>query len=179
MKNFSKAISVAFVGFLLMGNVSAQDTYTSTTAKKIYTSIPAVEKTIASSNAREDVLANFPVVVSRFSSLFPIATSQQWSVIKENLWVSFVSDGRKGSASFTQKGKINYVILNCSLDQLPTPFSKTIIKDYTSYKVYNAIEIKAHDAVAYQVILENAVNFITLKYAGEEVVEITKVNKTK
>ncbi len=179
MKNFSKAISVAFVGFLLIGNVSAQDAYTGTTAKKSYTSIPAIEKTLASSNASEDIMANFPVVESRFSSLFPTATNPQWSAIKENLWVSFVSDGRKGSASFTQKGKMNYIILSCGLEQLPTAFSKTIQKDYSLYKVYNAIEIKAHDAVAYQVILENAVNFITLKYAGEEVVEISKVNKTK
>jgi hypothetical protein len=138
--------------------------------------MPVDEKNI-SGGAKEDIATSNPAIAAKFSAMFPAATSAQWSSTKDNLWVSFVHNGRKGSASFTPQGKVNYVIVDCAMEQLPKAFGASIKKDYPLYSVYNAVEIKAHDAVAYQVVLENPVSFITLKYTSQGVEEIQRVKK--
>lgn len=178
MQNSIKATAAtAIVSFLLSNNALAQDTHTSTAAKTVYTNIPTIEKNISANISKEDIAANNPIVVAKFSTLFPVATNQQWASTNNNLWVSFLNNGRKASASFTPKGKVNYVILDCAMEQLPAAFCKTIKKDYPLYNLYNAIEITANDAVTYQVVLENPVNFITLKYTSEGVEETKQVKK--
>ena len=178
MQNSIKLTATALVGFLLSNSVLAQDTYIGSTAKTIYTSTATQNAKISATNANEDVVATYQGVMGKFSSMYPGATSPQWTTSQDNLWVSFLHNGRKSSASFNLKGKMNYVILDCGIDQLPAAFSNTIKKEYASYSLCNAIQIKAHDAVAYQVVLENSASFLTLKYTSEGVEEVGKVTKT-
>ena len=63
------------------------------------------------------------------------------------------------------------------MENLPAAFSKTITNKYASYHLFNAIEIAAYGTVAYQAILENSKDFITLKYTSEGVEEIQQVKK--
>ena len=72
---------------------------------------------------------------------------------------------------------MNYAIIDCAIEQLPAAFSKAIKQDYPSCHLFNAIEITAHKAVAYQAILENAQGYITLKYTIDGLEEIQQVKK--
>ena len=117
------------------------------------------------------------LIVSKFSSLFPNATNLKWANSADNYWVSFLNNNRKAKASFTPKGILNYIITDCAMENLPAAFSKTITNKYASYHLFNAIEIAAHGTVAYQAILENSKDFITLKYTSEGVEEIQEVKK--
>ncbi len=112
-----------------------------------------------------------------FSSLFPKATMQKWTGTAENSFVSFLNSGRKARASFNEKGAINYVITNCSMEDLPADFSKSIKTNYAAYQIFNAIEIKAYGETAYQAIMENETGFRTLKYTIDGVEEIRLVKK--
>ena len=179
MQNSIKAtVASAVITLLLSGNIQAQDANSSSTAKTVYKNIPTVIKDIPANVANENIAANNPMILAKFSTLFPLATQPQWTGSKDNLWVSFLNNGRKASACFTPKGQMNYAISDCAEDQLPAAFSNTIKKDYPLYHLYNAVEIKAYDAVAYQVVLENSNKFITLKYTSEGVEEIQQVVKT-
>ncbi len=112
-----------------------------------------------------------------FSILFPNASQQKWSTTAGNNFVSFLNDGRKATASFTARGNMNYVITNCDLNNLPEGFSKNIKSNYSDYKLFHAIEIKAYGQTAYQAILENATNFVTLKCTTDGIEEIQTVKK--
>lgn len=176
-KSIKCLAATAVISFLLSGNTLAQDAHASTDTKTMFSNIPAVEKAIFTSS-NEDIMAKNPVILATFSTMFPLATSSKWSNVNDDLWVTFLNDGRKTSACFSAKGKINYAISDCAMEQLPAKFSKTIKKDYALYSLIKAIEIKAHDAVAYEVVLENQLNFIRLKYTSQGVEEVQKINKT-
>lgn len=98
-----------------------------------------------------------------FSILFPNFTGQQWTETNDALYVSFINDGHKTRASFSKNGRLNYAIADYDLEQLPQALQQYIKKEYNDYMVFNAIKITAHSATAYQVILENTSEFITLK----------------
>lgn len=114
---------------------------------------------------------------TNFSTLFPNASQQKWSIAAGNNFVSFLNNGRKATASFTAKGNMNYVITNCELNNLPEDFSKSIKSNYADYKLFHAIEIKAYGETAYQAVMESATNFITLKFTNDGVEEIQTVKK--
>ena len=115
------------------------------------------------------------LIVSKFSSLYPNATNLNWANTSNNYWVSFLNNNRKAKASFSPKGILNYIITDCAMENLPASFSKTIMSNYASYHLFNAIEIAAYSTVAYQAILENSKGYITLKYTSEGVEEIQQV----
>lgn len=177
MKNSIKAIAAtALIIVLSSGNSYAQEVSSvSAPGKTAYASTTAA--TAEKNNHISAAVVN-PITAAKFSTLFPAATNQKWTGKDNNVWVSFLNNGRKATASFTPKGKMNYVITDCAMEQLPESFRKTISKEYASYSLYNAIEIKAYDAVAYQVVLENASTYITLKFTSEGVEEIQQLKKT-
>lgn len=173
MKNSIKAIaSIGLITGLLSGNSYAQQADINAPARPSY-----ANNSTAVSSTNSDPAAVNPGVTAKFSTLFPTATDSKWTSSNNNFWVSFLNNGRKANASFTPKGKMNYVITDCTIEQLPGSFRKTINKEYSSYKLYNAIEIKAYNAVAYQAILENESAYITLKFTSEGVEEIQHCSK--
>jgi hypothetical protein len=126
-------------------------------------------------NSHLDVAVN-PVVTSKFSTLFPDATSEVWTAGTDNFRVSFLNNNRKANASFTLKGKLNYLITVCALEHLPEAFSKKITNDYATYHLFDAIEITAHNTVAYQAVLTDSKGYITLRYTSEGIEEIQRLN---
>ena len=173
-----------FIAILFSSNTYAQNMYASNSGNAIHTTVsPASEESKQPANvisviSHDDIVAANPTVISKFSLLFPGATNLQWTGSKNNFWVSFLNKGRKCRASFTSNGKMNYAITDCLLEQLPGSFRKEIKKDYSDYNFYNAIEINAYNALTYQVVLENANSFTTLKYTSEGVEKIQQVKKT-
>lgn len=178
MQNLIKAIApAALVTILLSSNASAQNMMPNNSAKNVNSYTAETDKTNPSTKLKKDIATN-PIVVAKFSALFPEAASTQWTSTNDNIWVSFLNNGRKARACFNEKGKMSYVISDCGMEQLPAAFSNTIKKDYPSYHLYNAVEITAHDVVAYEAVLENSVHFITLKYTSDGIQETKQVTKT-
>lgn len=177
MQKSIKVVAASALSFLIISSAQAQDSHTGPIAQTVTKNINVFEKNVVPMSNSESVATN-QIVAAKFSTMFPLATNSQWSNAKGDVWVSFENNGRKSRASFTPGGKVNYIISNCSMEQLPGAFSKTIKKGYASYSLFNAIEIQAHGTLAYQVVLENQVSFITLKYTSDGVEEVQKVNKT-
>lgn len=166
MKQSIKLVATSIFFSLILNNQSfAQD-------------MVAVKVQSASSSLSFGETSGKEITAKRsFSALFPNATKQKWTGTAENSFVFFLNSDRKARASFNEKGAMNYVITNCSIEDLPADFSKSIKTNYAAYQIFHAIEIKAYGETAYQAIMENATRFITLKYTVDGVEEIRLVKK--
>jgi hypothetical protein len=173
MTHSAKMIATTFLLTLAFSTESfAQQAYAA--AQPSYTTNTMALETDDGTKA---ILAGNPATEARFTALFPNASNKQWSVGADNYWVTFLDNGRKANASFTPKGKVNYVIIDCGMEQLPAAFGKTIKKEYAAYSLFNAIEIRAYGAVMYQAILEDSHGFTTLRYDTDGVDAIQYVRK--
>ncbi len=123
----------------------------------------------------ENITTVSPTIVTTFSTLFPNATEPKWYEKDSYHFVSFLNKDRKATACFSPKGKMSYAITECRMENLPEAFSKKIQKEYADYRLFHATEIQAYGQTAYQAIMENASEFITLKYTVDGVEEIKKV----
>jgi hypothetical protein len=181
MKNlFKTMLATGLISVALTHHSFAQERYANAVAVDI-------NRDVIADDYNKGALANVstavatttnPLLLTRFAAQFPLATNQLWAINNSSFGVTFLNNGRKTTASFTQKGQLNYVIAVCNLEQLPASFRCTISKDYAMYKLYNAIEMKAYDAVVYQVVLEGAQHYITLKFTNEGVEEIERLSKS-
>jgi hypothetical protein len=172
MTHSTKIITaVIFFGAAFNTATFAQQSFASATPSYAINSIETIAE-----NSTTPVTVNVKTE-ARFEALFPKATNLVWSTGSNNYFVSFLNDGRKANASFTKKGKMNYLITECQAEQLPAAFRKAIKNDYAGYSFFNASEIKAHATVAHHAILENSTGFITLKYTSDGVEEIQQVKK--
>ena len=174
MKASQKIITVTLL--LLLGcsaSLFAQQTFAFASQKStdVNTSITADEN-----SSGNEVVAD-PLMISRLYVICPNATNLKWSNSADNYWVSFLNNGRKANGSFTPKGKMNYMITECTMENLPADFSSNIAKSYALYQLRNAIEIVAHGAVAYQAILEDSKGYVTLKYTSDNIEEVQKIKK--
>lgn len=175
MTHSAKIIAVSlFLTVSLSMHTFAQQSYTDAAAEPAYAKNTMEAEPDHGTNTG---LSANPTTEARFSALFPNASNLLWSGGEGNSWVSFVNNGRKAKASFTAKGKMNYIITDCAMQHLPAAFGKTISKDYPGYSLFHAIEIKAHGAVVYQAILENSTDFTTLRYTPDGVEEIQQIKK--
>ncbi len=167
-KNFALTMLLSFG---ISALVFAQNSFVSNQVKTANTNLTTAENT----NTKEVVVSK--QMEAKFANLFPNATEQKWTAAAENYFVSFLNDGRKANASISDKGNLNYVITTCTLNQLPEDFSTKIKNNYAGYQLFHASEIKAHNATAYQAVIENATGFITLKYTADGIEEIQQVKK--
>lgn len=175
MKQFTKIIAAAILfTAVATSTTNAQQATTNNAADAAF-----VKNTFPSSThmATSTVPAANPKIEARFAALFPHASNLQWAAGTDNYWVSFLNKGRKASASFSPKGKMNYAITDCDMAHLPQAFTETIQKEYADYSLLKAVEIKAHNSVAYHAILEDANGYVTLKYTTDGVEKIQEVVK--
>ncbi|RXK61855.1 hypothetical protein ESA94_02230 [Lacibacter luteus] len=175
MKQSNRIIaSVILFTAVTTGTITAQQSTINTSADAAFVknNLPSSTNMVTST-----VPAANPKIEARFAALFPNASDLQWVAGADNYWVSFLNNGRKASACFTPKGKMNYAITVCDMAHMPEAFSKAIQKEYAAYSLLRAIEIKAHDAVAYQAILEDANGYVTLKYTADGIEKIQQVVK--
>jgi hypothetical protein len=113
----------------------------------------------------------------RFSTVFPNAENTRWSEKDNTFYVSFSNEGKKTYASFDVNGQLNYTITECSREQLPAKLQKYLQKNYGEYDWFHAKQINAYDAVSYEVILENADHFITIRATRDGIEKFKQVNK--
>ena len=175
MKQSNRIIAAALLfTAVATGTINAQQSTINTSADAAFVknNLPSSTDMVTSS-----VPAANPKIEARFAALFPNASDLHWVAGADNYWVKFLNNGRTANACFTAKGKMNYAITECGMMDMPEAFSKAIQKEYPAYSLLRAIEIKAHDAVAYQAILEDANGYVTLKYTTDGVEKIQQVVK--
>lgn len=182
MKNSCKIITATVLLIILFsGHLSAQKLFAQADDKKVYPmsgtfdSDTKTDMENALSVSEKIVLTN-PRLIARFASRFLAATEQKWFPLSYGFGVSFLNGGLKARASFTQKGKMNFVITDCTT-HLPESIQKAIPGEYIRWAVNNAIEIKEDDTVYYQVVFENEKNYTTLKFTSDGVGKIQQLNK--
>jgi hypothetical protein len=115
---------------------------------------------------------------NKVASAFPNATDHQWTKLADGFSVSFLNNGQKTRACYSEKGNLNYLVKTCNLSQLPEVLSNRISKKYAGYTLFSATEIQAYNTVAHQAVLENASGYVVLKATTEGVEEVQKLNKT-
>lgn len=160
--------------FLLLTGMSfsqSQSTQTAVAVSSLYNG--------AIRSDRTDSLAETPPKLkTAFTALFPAAVQQRWTRMDKGYYVSFVSNGRKSSAGFGVDGTLNYVISDCSAEQLPESFRNEIHKNYSGYKLFSGLEIQAYSRTSYQVVLEGNKEYITLKYTDEGIEKTQQITKS-
>lgn len=146
---------------------------------KGFSEVASVKKDLASANTiiSNTIRDNYPKLMKRFSTLFQNSSNQHWTEVNQNLFVSFINNGKKARACFTKDGIMNYAITDFTGKQLPEGLQQHIKNNYPGYTVFNAIEIDAYNTTAHQVILKDAEGFITLKSTTDGVEEISHVSK--
>lgn len=118
-------------------------------------------------------------IVTKLTHLFPQAKDQKWTMIDNHYHAFFTNNGQKSRAVFTKEGKLNYAIMECSLEQLPMFLQKKLKKDYAAYTLVQASEINAYNTKAHQVILENEAGYITLRATQGNVEQVDAKKKIK
>jgi hypothetical protein len=179
-KSFLLAVMLAFP---FANNSFAQQTneniVTSLNLVKGFSEVTSVSNNLASANTimSDNIRANYPKLMKSFSTLFQHSSNQQWTEVNQNLFVSFINNGKKTRACFTKDGIMNYAITDYDWKQLPERLQQHIKNNYPGYTVFNAIEIDAYNTTAHQIILKDADGFITLKSTVDGIEEISHVSK--
>ena len=188
MKMLFKTMLTAIVLMLSMTNLAnAQNMYAANSRNSVQNNQADVTTVVTKPNEElrtDDNAASIAILESnlklkeRFSALYPAAEKQRWGRIENCYYVSFLCNGRKSRASFTQKGVMTYAITDCTMEQLPMTLRTIIGKKYPEHKLLNGIEINAYNEIGYQLVLENATSYITLKSDGEIVEKIQETRKS-
>lgn len=171
MKTNLKTIAAfLFVMAFLVNNAVAQD-------------IAKNERVVATNNVAmlTPTIINNPGntrIANKFASMFPAAQNSVWATDSKGQSVSFISEGRKTRAGFTNNGQLNYVITDCSLNQLSVDFQNYISKNYAGYMLVNGVDINSIGENLQQAILQNTSGFVTLQATTEGIDEIQKLNKS-
>lgn len=179
MRNLKPTLLLMILLLVLGGAVAAQEAVAKSN-KTPFSQTHSLSAEPLDNNEGVPVMDNPDAgLVAKLSALFPKSTNQQWRQLSNGYYVTFINNGEKANASFSLQGDMNYVITNCKMEHLPTAFRNTILKKYSGYKLANAIEINAYNAVAHQAILENASGFVTLKATSQGIEEVRYHKKTK
>jgi len=120
---------------------------------------------------------DFPKAALRFETLYPLAQSPLWIKEGNSLHVYFQEKGNKVSALFTIKGNMIYAITDLNAAAIPEKIKQAIKQDYFTCAVFSAKQIKAGINTAYQVILDNCTEYISIQTDEEEIVGIETIQK--
>ena len=120
---------------------------------------------------------DFPKAALRFTKLYPLAQSPLWIKEGNSLHVYFQENGNKISALFTIKGNMIYAITDLNAAAIPEKIKQAINQDYFTCTVFSAKHIKAGINTAYQVILDNCTEFISIHTDEEEIVGVETIHK--
>ena len=102
-------------------------------------------------------------LVGNFNKNFPMAQNAKWTVTGDAYLASFTDGGKLVNASFTRKGQFVYALIYAKATDLPDFIQHDIKKSYPSATVYKVVEMKKPGVVDYEVILQNATEYINLK----------------
>jgi hypothetical protein len=120
---------------------------------------------------------DYPNVALNFADRFPSAINPLWILEMGTLFVSFVTNGNKVSATFTPSGVMNYSITRLDPTNIPSTILEKLSVGYESYSMFDAKEIAVSKNIVYQVILEDHHEYIIVLVNDHEIQESKRIKK--
>lgn len=110
----------------------------------------------------------FPGIAANFSTIFPLASKPLWIKEGREMFVYFVFRGLKGTAVFSSKGQMKYAVYSINPLELPKPIQEKVNTDYRLYSFMSAKKILAGIYTAFEVIVENCHEYITISTTDDD-----------
>lgn len=138
-------------------------------------STPVLSKISADSS--EILEQSYPKVARKFFLLFPDAVNPSW--IKETgfLYVSFVNDENKATASFSPKGSMNYCISYIPESAFPADLLQKVKGSYPADEIFSIKEIMTEEMTMHEIVLQDSEHFTVISLTPNGISEIRKIKK--
>lgn len=120
-----------------------------------------------------------PQMLDNFAKHFPSATAVSWSRLNEYYQASFVLEGKKARAVFTNQDQLSYSVVQYRLQDLPVQLTELLSANYNGYTIFSAQEVKNRLGSCYNLVMEDASRFVNLKIAGDDIEEVSRIKKQK
>jgi len=108
------------------------------------------------------------LVEEGFAKRFPQATDAKWIKLENGFLASFLHEGQKITAAFSDQGKFGYAITRLDASKLPAEVSAFIEKQYPGNTLLQAVSIRDNSQTIYQTILQHGTSYIKIKSTGED-----------
>ena len=113
-----------------------------------------------------------PKVIAALEKHFPNSKKATWEMAEEKYNTTFEVYGQKGSASFTDKGRILNSEMQITKDDLPFSIGYYIKKNHDNDKIQIASKLKdTSGAISYHIVIPDFM--LTFNAAGEFVNEVS------
>ena len=116
---------------------------------------------------------------SSFPLDFPNAQNVQWTTYNNIYSATFMIDDLVTRAVYNTAGIFSYAVTNYPTDRLPTHILKSVSRNYKSYQIFSATELKAYGSRAFHIILENNNSYLTVKITNNSIEELKKLKKSE
>jgi hypothetical protein len=136
---------------------------------------PVLSKTNPDSS--EVLEQSYPKVARKFFLLFPDAVNPSW--IKETgfLYVSFLNNGNKATASFNPKGSMNYCISYIQEANFPADLLQKVKGSYPADEIFSIKEIMTEEMTMHEIVLQNTQHYTVISVSPNGISEIRKIKK--
>ena len=113
-----------------------------------------------------------PKVLNGLTKHFPNSKKESWEFIDSQYVVQFEVFGKKGNATFTEKGRILNSEIQVTKDDLPFSIGYYIKKNHDNEKIQIASKLKdTAGAISYHIVIPDFM--LTFNAAGEFVNEVS------
>ncbi len=132
----------------------------------------------ANPDSSEVLEQTYPKVARKFFLLFPDAASPSW--IKETgfLYVSFVNNGNKATASFNPKGSMNYCISYIQEENFPADLLQKVKGSYPADEIFSIKEITTEEITMHEIVLLNSQHYTVISLTPNGIAEIRKIKRS-
>jgi len=136
---------------------------------------PVISK--ASPDSSEVLEQIYPKVARKFFLFFPEAVNPSW--IKETgfLYVSFVKNGNKATASFSPRGSMNYCISYIKEADFPADLLQKVKGSYPAEEIFSIKEIMTEEMTMHEIVLQDTQHFTVISLTSNGVSEIRKIKR--
>ena len=136
---------------------------------------PVVSK--ISPDSSEVLEQSYPKVARKFFLLFPDAVNPSW--IKETgfLYVTFLNNGNKATASFSPKGSMNYCISYIKEADFPADLLQKVKGSYPADEIFSIKEIMTEEMTMHEIVLQNTQHYTVISLSPNGISEIRQIRK--
>ena len=103
-------------------------------------------------------------VRDKFSSSYSKATDVKWTKEKSGYEASFKNGKIDMSVNFDEKGNVVETETGIKLSELPVEVRESVAKNYSKYKITEAVKIEAKGMITYEVEVRRSKGIIDLIY---------------
>lgn len=131
----------------------------------------------ANADSSEVLEQSYPKVARKFFLLFPDAVNPSWIKETEFLYVTFVNNGNKATASFSPKGSMNYCISYIPESAFSADLLQKVKGSYPADEIFSIKEIMTEEMTMHEIVLQNSEHFTVISLTPNGISEIRKIKK--